>query len=69
MTVSFIDTEFEALASDKSGPQMGLVVGPHLTERQFAERYGEKIPAQVVLFENELGEPEVRAPGRDGGDT
>ena len=46
---------------------MGLVVGPRLTEREFAERYSgdwSKRPPQVVEFENEAGEIETRAPGR-----
>jgi hypothetical protein len=66
---NILDQDFEPLASEQTGPQMGLVVrGVKLSEREFEALYGGKQELQPVAFENEAGEPEVAAPGRDGGE-
>lgn len=50
---------------EAGGPVMGLVVGPALTEKQFAEVYGGKQPPmQKIIFENEHGAVETASRDR-----
>ena len=62
---NFIDADFEPLAEDKVGPQMGLVVGPKLTEKEFEEKWGgaRRRDQRAIEFEDEDGSPMTGTPG------